>query len=357
MRSTDARIITALLLTVSGLLPAARTQSVASAQSVPPPQTQPAATAPGSVVVLATVDAFWSADQYAKTAGYISEVKHDIGDRVKKGDLLAVLYVPELEKNLVQAKATLAARQQMKKAADAAVAQTQQALAVTRSQLEGYQADLYLAQVTLKRQEELSAGKAATAQQLDDARAKGKIAQANVAMGEARVNSAQADIQAAEANRDVAAAQVDVADAQVQEVEALLEYTRITAPFDGVVTRRQVNPGDLVQAATANRTIPLFAVQSFDTVRVFCDVPESQAIGVSIGADAEVKLYALAGQVIKGKVTRLANAIDPSSRTMRTEIDLPNPSGVLRPGMYAQVTIKLQQPPPVADAAAGAAQH
>jgi multidrug resistance efflux pump len=349
MRSFNARIIPALLVVSAGLCAAAHAQSAPSAPNAAPPQS-PAA-APGSVVVVATVDAFWSAEEYAKTAGFVSDVKHDIGDRVKKGDVLAVLYIPELEKNLVQVKAALVARQQMKKAAVAAVAQAQQALAVTESQLEGYEADLFLAQVTLKRQEELSASKAATAQQLDDVRAKEKMAQANVAMGKAKISSAQADILAAEANRDVAAAQVEVADAQVQEIQALLEYTQIIAPFDGVITRRQVNPGDLVQAATASRTTPLFVVQQLDTVRVYCDVPEVNAAGVSIGADADVKLYGLAGQVIKGRITRLSNAIEPASRTMRTEIDLPNPTHVLRSGMYAQVTIKLQ-PLPVADAAA-----
>ena len=344
MRLSDATIIAVLLIAIAGPSAPARAQSA--------PRTQPSGAAPESVVVLATVDAFWSADQYAKTAGYVSDVKHDIGDRVKKGEVLAILHVPELEKNLVQAKAGVAARQQMRKAADAAVAQAQEALAVSKSQLEGYQADLYLAQVTLKRQEELSSGKAATPQQLDDARAKAKVSQANLSVGEAKVSSAQADVQAAEANRDVADAQIEVADAQVQEVEALLEYTRIVAPFDGVITRRQVNPGDLVQGATTSRTTPLFTVQQLDTVRVFCDVPESEAAGVIAGAEADVKLFGLAGHVVRGKVTRLANAIDPSSRTMRTEIDLPNPAGVLRPGMYAQVTIKLQRPAPLADSAA-----
>ena len=348
MKSFDARTIAAFLIAVAGLSPRAGAQATSSPPAAP--QTQPSAAAPASVVVLATVEAFWSADQHAKTAGYVADVKHDIGDRVKKGEILAVLSVPELEKNLVQAKAGFAARQQMRKAADAAIAQAQQALAVAKSQLEGYRAGQSLADVTLKRQQELSAGKAATAQQLDDARAKAKVAQANAGMGEAKVSAAEADIQAAEANRDVAAAQVDVADAQVQEVQALLEYTQITAPFDGVITRRQVNPGDLVQAATASRTTPLFTVQQLDPVRVFCDVPESQAAGVSVGAQADVKLYGLGGQIIKGKVARLADALDPASRTMRTEIDLPNPSGVLRPGTYAQVTIKLQPAPSVAGA-------
>src|SRR5205807_72938 len=150
---------------------------VGYAQSTAPASSQDS---PQSVVVIASVEAFWSADQYAKTAGYVSEVKHDMGDRVKKGEVLAVLHVPELDKNLIQAKAGLAARQQMKMAADAAVAQAQQALAVARSQLEGYKADLSLAQITLKRQEELSANKAATPQSLDDARARAQVMQANV---------------------------------------------------------------------------------------------------------------------------------------------------------------------------------
>ena len=133
-------------------------------------QTQPATAPAAEVSVVATVEAFWSADQYAKTSGYVSEVKHDIGDRVKKGDVLAILYVPELEKSLLQAEATLAARVQVQKASEAAVEQSRQALAVTEGQLQGYEADLKLANITLQRQQELSAGKAATAQQLDDAK-------------------------------------------------------------------------------------------------------------------------------------------------------------------------------------------
>jgi multidrug resistance efflux pump len=324
------------LIAMLALAGAARGQSA--------PQTQPA---DSTVTTIATVEAFWSSEQYAKTSGYVSEVKHDMGDRVKKGDVLAVLHVPELDKNLIQAKAGVAARQQMKTAADAAVAQAQQALAVARSQLEGYKADLSLAQITLKRQEELSANKAATPQSLDDARARAQVMQANVGTGEARLGAAQADIAAAQANRDVAAAQVEVADAQVQEVQALLEYTRIIAPFDGVITRRQVDPGLLVQASTSSRAMPLFVVQQLDTVRVFCDVPENHAAEVISGAEADVKVLALAGQVMKGKITRISNAIDPASRTMRVEIDLPNADGALRPGMFAQVTIKLQGAPRV----------
>lgn len=352
MRLVDSRIATFLFLvaTSAGAVAQAQSQSAGPTGDVAPAQTRSSTSAPPSIVVIAGVEAFWSADLNAKTAGYVTEVKADIGDHVTKGQVLAVLHVPELEKNLVQAKAGLAARRQMKKAADAAVVQAQQALSVAQSQLDGYAAELALQKITLKRQEELSEGKATTPQQLDEIRSKAQIAQANVGMGEAKVGSAKADILAAEANRDVAAAQVDVADAAVQEVQALLEYTKITAPFDGVITKRQVNPGDLVQAAVANRAMPLFTVQQLDTVRVMCDVPELQAAGVAVGAAAEVKVYGLDGQSVAGKVTRIATAVDPASRTMRVEIDLKNANETLRPGTYAQVTIALRPPPHVADA-------
>ncbi len=345
MQSFCAPVIRMLLAALPGVCLAALPPAASAVQSFPEPKPRPPGAA-GQSVVIATVEAFWSVEQYAKASGYVAEVKRDIGDRVKKGDVLAVLRIPELEANLAQLQAALVARQQQKKAAGAAIVQARQALAVAKSQLDGYQASLALAQVTLKRQEELSARNAATPQQLDDVRAKAKVAQATAGMGAAKVDSAQADILAAEANRDVAAAQADVAAAQIQEVRALLEYTQIIAPFDGTVTRRRVNPGDLVQAATATRTTPLFTVQQLDTVRVLCDVPEVEAPGVAVGADAEVRPYGDDGRAVKGKVTRIAGAIDPTSRTMRVEIDLPNPTGALLPGMYVQVTLWLQRPVP-----------
>jgi len=147
------------------------------------------------------------------------------------------------------------------------------------------------------------------------------------------------EISAAQANGAVASANADVAAAEVQKVQALMSYTVIAAPFDGVVTRRQVSPGDLVQAVTASRTMPLFTVQQIDKVRVFCDLPEASAAGVRVGDRVEVKLYSSAGPPIQGAVTRIATAVNPATRTMRTEIDLPNPGHLLRPGMYAQVTL------------------
>jgi multidrug efflux pump subunit AcrA (membrane-fusion protein) len=309
--------------------------AVAPATATTGPTTQPA----GAVVAIAAVEAFWSADQYAKSSGYVSDVKADIGDRVKKGQVLAVLDVPELDKELAAARATLVAKREMAKAAIAATEQAQTALDVAKRLAAGAQAEQHLADATLKRQEELFADKAATEQQMDEVRAKTLVARATTGVAEAKIAAAEADLKAARANQAVAKANADVAAAEAERTEAMTAYTRITAPFDGVVTRRQVSPGDLVQAATASRTSPMFTVQRIDTVRVFCDIPEASVGAVRVGVPAEVKLYGSGGVVIRGTVTRVAAAVNPGTRTMRAEIDLPNPDEKLRPGMYAQVTL------------------
>jgi len=308
----------------------------AAAAAADPPSAQ-------SVTVPASVEAYEAADQYAKDSGYVSDVKADIGDHVKKGQVMAAIDDPELGKQLDAAKATVAARQEMAGAAGASVLQAQKAVDVARTQLDGARAELALAEVTLKRQEELFAGKAATGQQIDEVRARTQVARAGTATAEAKIAAAEADLHVAEANRAVAAAQMTVAEAEARRLATLLQYTQVVAPFDGVVTRRIVNRGDLVQAATATRTMPLFTVQRIDTVRVFCDVPETDAVWVNPGDVASVRFYGLGGQVISGTVTRIAAALNPETRTMRAEIDLPNPHEKLRPGMYAQVTLTNRQ--------------
>ena len=207
------------------------------------------------VVVPATIQAFFVTDLYAKNAGYVSQINNDIGDHVKKGQLLAVIENPELQAQFEKAQA--------------AVTQTKAALDVAKRQLAGMEADLVLQRATLERQKELFAGKAATAQTLDEARAKEGVASAAVETGKAKINLADADLQAAKAEAD--------------RLQALLQYDKIIAPFDGVVTRRLVNPGDLVQSATATRTAPLFTCQKIDVVRVFADAPEASAAAIRPG--------------------------------------------------------------------------
>lgn len=263
------------------------------------------------VTVPATIQAFFVTELYAKDAGYVSQVNNDIGDHVKQGQILAVIYDPELQAQYDKAVA--------------AVQQTEAEVEVTKRQLAAMQADLALQQVTLKRQSELFAGKASTAQTLDEARAKQGVSSANVESGKARIKLAEANLEAAKA--------------EAERLRALLEYDKIVAPYDCVVTRRLVNPGDLVQAATSTRTAPLFTCQEIDVVRVFADVPEASAAAIRPGLPAEVKLYGESALTVRGTITRLATALDPATRTMRVEIDLPNPEEKLLPGMYAQVTL------------------
>lgn len=313
-----------------GLLICAGTPRSVSARSEPPAPdaSPPPATStdeggqkPATVVAPATVQAFFVTDLYAKDSGYVSRLDADIGDHVKAGQVLAVIADPELQAQSDRARA--------------AVLQAGAALEVAKRQLASTQADRALQQVTLKRQKELFAGKAATAQALDDQQAKDTVSGANVLVAQAKIASSQADLQAANAD--------------AEKFQALLQYDKIAAPFDGVVTRRLVNPGDLVQAATATRTTPLFTVQKLDVVRVFADVPESSAAAIRPGLPAEVKLYGTAGQSFQGAVTRVASAMDPATRTMRVEIDLPNPHESLLPGMYAQVTVTLKPASKLAD--------
>jgi RND family efflux transporter MFP subunit len=268
----------------------------------------------------ATLEAFEEADLFAKVSGYLSDVRVDIGDHVTAGQVLAVIDVPEMKQELAQAEAQLESKRS--------------SLESARRQLDHNRADLALQNALAKDREQLGEGQ-------------GFISDRTLDQVHANVDIAKADLGVAEANRDIAANQVDAAAATVEKIKTLLAYTQIVAPFDGVVARRQVNRGDLVQAATATRTTPsagsLFTVQRIDTIRVFCDVPENDVPHLHVGDLAIVKPSGFAGQEFVGKVTRFSLRLDPETRNMRTEIDLPNPKERLYPGMYAQVSLEMNR--------------
>jgi RND family efflux transporter MFP subunit len=271
----------------------------------------------------ATLEAFEEADLFAKVSGYLSDVRVDIGDHVKAGQVLAVIDVPEMEQELAEAKVQLESKQS--------------SLELARRQLDHYKTNITLQNALLRRREELGAeGHFVSDRTLDEVRAGAEIA--------------KADLSVAEANHALAANQVDVAAATVERIKALLAYKQIVAPFDGVVARRLVNRGDLVQVATtATRTKPsagsLFTVQRIDTIRVFCDVPENDVPHVHIGDPAIVKPSGFDGEPLSGKVTRFSLRLDPETRNMRTEIDLSNFDERLYPGMYAEVSLEMDQRP------------
>ena len=316
------------------------------------PAAAPASTQPTTVVASSSVSAFYTADLYAKDSGYVLDVSADIGDHGKKGQVLATIDDPELKQQLAGNEAVLAAKKETAKAADAGVQQAQSAVEVAKRQVVALEADLKLTEATLKRQEALFADKAVTGQQMDEMRAKADVAGAAASVGQAKIAAAEADLAAAQANRGVAAAQVTVAAADVERMRTLLGYTEVLAPFDGVITKRWVNPGDLAQSGTGSRTAPLFTCQKLDVVRIVCEVPEANVGGVRKGTRADVRLFGPGGQTVQGAVSRVATSVDPTTRTMRAEIDLPNPDEALRPGMYAQVTLTPQAAEPVAKATA-----
>src|SRR3981081_3236736 len=265
----------------------------------------------------ATLEAFEETDLFAKVSGYLSDVRVDIGDHVKAGQVLAVISVPEMENELAEDKAQLDSKQR--------------SLETAQRQVDHSKANVTLQDATFKRQEVLFKARNIADQTLDEARPNADTAKAEVGGGEA--------------THAFAAAQVALAAATVERLKTLLAYSQIVAPFDGVVARRLVNRGDLVQAATSTRTTPLFTVQRIDMIRVFCDVPENDVPHLHIGDPAIVKPYGFDGEPFIGKVTRFSTRLNPETRNMRTEIDLPNPQERLYPGMYAEVSLEMNRRP------------
>jgi multidrug efflux pump subunit AcrA (membrane-fusion protein) len=159
---------------------------------------------------------------------------------------------------------------------------------------------------------------------------------------QARVVSAQALLQEKESARDKAEAEIRAADADRQHQVDIVAYGRLLAPYDGVVTRRNINSFDFVQPPTGGKGEPLYVVERRDRMRIFVEVPESDAVWVHKGSEARVRIQALQGREFKGEVKRTSYALDQTTRNLLAEIDLPNPRDELRPGMYVFASIAVQ---------------
>ncbi len=259
-----------------------------------------------TITLTANIEAYEQVSLYAKVAGYLKAIHVDIGDRVRKDQLLAALEVPEVDQQYRAAQSDVAER---------------------RADLNKARADAELANRTFVRSEGLRLKEAITQQDMDEARARHSTADALVEVAQSRLRAAQAHL---------------------DEVRTLLGYSQIISPFDGIVTRRFVDPGALLQAATAsNNVTPIVTVARVDTVRVFVDVPEPDAPFIAKGEPAVLRVQSLPHRTFKGGVTRYAGALDPSTRTMRTEVDLSSPDGVLRPGTFGDLAIRVVARPAV----------
>ena len=275
----------------------------------------------------------------------------DIGDKVKKGQVLAELDVPEVEAELQQKRALVEQAEADRKQAEAAVRVAEAAVASAKAKgtevqagIRRTEADVARWQAEFGRIEQLVRESAVTRSLLDETRSKQSAAQAARDEVRAQVTSAeaaqvQAVAEADKARADVvsAAARVEVAKAEVRRVEAMVRYTKIEAPFDGVVTRRNFDTGHLTMPGASGD--PLFVVARSDVVTVSVGVPEADAPLVGVGDAAEVRLQVLDGRTFEGKVTRTSWSLDPATRTLRAEIDLPNTDDALLPGLYAYATI------------------
>jgi RND family efflux transporter MFP subunit len=264
-----------------------------------------------SVIWPASTQAFAAAEIFARATGYIDKRNVDIGDHVKQGDLLAELAVPELDDQISQNEATL----------------TQ-----LRSALDQAQANLKLAQVTWDRDRPLVGEGWATQQQ-----------------GTVDVQTLKAD----DAAVNVARANVGAQENLLKTLRQDRSYALVTAPFNGVITQRNVDIGSLVQG-NANTGTFMFEVMQRDVIRVFVYVPQDEAFGVAPGVDAVVRVPEMPNREFPGKVTRIADALQSGTRTLLTEIDIPNPDDALPPGVYCTVELKIPRKTPSLIVPAGA---
>ena len=238
------------------------------------------------LVLPGTMQAYVESPIYARTSGYVRKWYHDIGTRVRQGEPLADIDTPEVDQQLSQAKADLATAQ----------------------------ANANLSRITATRFQELIKTDGVSKQEVDNA-------VGDLAAKEAIVNSAEANVR------------------RLQELEG---FRHVTAPFSGVVTRRQIDIGQLVNAGNGGASQELFFLSQTDPIRVYVNVPEAYAPSIRAGLPAYVELTQFPGRRFEGKVVRSSEAIDLASRTLRTEVDVPNHAGELLPGGYAQVHLAVQ---------------
>jgi RND family efflux transporter MFP subunit len=256
---------------------------------------------------------------HAKVAGYIKNINVDIGDRVRAGQVLAVLEIPELVAQL--------------NAASADVRHSQEEITRAKNNVSRAEADhdaVHAAATRLKQASDTRPGLIAE-QELDDATAKDRSAEAQVDAAKSALAAARQQLESSQANQ--------------QHYAALSEYSRITAPFDGVVTWRYADTGSLIQAGTSNATsMPVVKLSQVDVLRLRIPVPESLAGSVRDGDSAYIRVKAT-GKHFSGKVKRSTDSLDRSTRTMQVEIDVPNRDYKLTPGMYAEVSLRVQNVP------------
>ncbi|MGA3020228.1 MAG: efflux RND transporter periplasmic adaptor subunit [Bryobacteraceae bacterium] len=292
----------------------------AAASEIPTVAVAKAATATLSrdLILTAEFKPYQEVDVMAKVSGYVKEIRVDVGDRVKEGDLLATLEVPEMADDLRKSQAGVRHSQ-------SEVARAQDEIARAKSAHD-------IAHLSYDRLFQASQKKPGliAQQEIDDAQSKDLGAEAQLAAA----NSALA----------AARQQVDVDQSSTARVQTMIDYERVIAPFAGVVTKRYADQGSMIQAGTASQTqaMPVVRISENGLLRLILPVPESAVPTVHIGQQVEVRVAAL-NRAFPGKVARFVDKLSLETRTMDTEVDVPNADLVLIPGMYAEVTLTLSR--------------
>jgi RND family efflux transporter MFP subunit len=251
----------------------------------------------------ATTAAFAQANIFARASGYIDKRNVDIGDNVKAGELLAHITAPEIEHQIQQAQASIGQSQ----------AALQQA-----------QANAELANVTWGRDKPLVQQGWVTKQQ-------GSVDEQTLQAQQAAVGVAQQNLAAQQA--------------QLKVLQQQQDYQSVVAPFDGTITQRNIDVGSLVQADATTGTF-MFTVMQSNVIRTYVHVPQDAAFGLEPGVGAKIRVPEIPGREFPAKVTRVADALEPNTRTLLTEVDIPNPDGALSPGIYCAVELDIPRKVP-----------
>ncbi len=271
-----------------------------------------------SLTVAGQFQPYQQVDLHAKVSGYIRWIKVDIGDRVHQGEVLALLEVPELQDQV--------------EGAQAEVRHSQSDITRAQSEVVSAESTYSALHAEYTRLEEASKERPGliAEQELDDARAKDLQAAAQVGVAKASLHSMQEQLGVSRASRS--------------RLETMSGYEQIIAPFTGVVTKRYADTGTLIQAGQDNNTatLPVVQVAQSDLLRLRMPVPESDVPYIQVGGDVQVKVNAT-GHTFTGKIIRFSRALDTNTRTMLTEVDVPNRDLSLSPGMYAETAIQLLQ--------------
>lgn len=315
-----------------------------------------------TTVLPGSIHPYEAAELYAKVSGYLQKQTVDIGDRVTAGQLLVELDAPELHRDVDRSKAAL-------DRATAQVGQMQARIVAAEADQHAAETGITRAQAGIKRDQaafdfrdkqyrrfhELVQSRSVDERLVDEkeeqrlaARAAVDASEATLSESKALVSSAKAKVAQARADLVDAEAEVEVAQANLAKAQVFANYTRVTAPYDGIITFRAFHRGDFIRAADQSGGQPLLTVERTDIVRLVVHVPDNDVPYTNPGDETITDIDALPGHKFAAKISRIAYSEDKKSKTMRTEVDLPNDKGLLRNGMYGRTKLMLQPGNPAA---------